>query len=232
MAVSLRYPKITATGEREQLAQIKSYLFGLVGELQAALDGRDQGDAIEYGPDRGSLADGAKALGELKSLIIRSADIVDAYTDQIAHRLEGAYVAQSAFGTYTEKTAQELTANATALESVFSHVSTLDAALDSVQSRLTRSDAYIRSGLLCYREDGSAVYGLEVGQRTVIEGEEVFDKYARFTAERLSFYDRNGSEVAYISDYKLYITSAQVSGTLTLGSYAIETADGLAFRWQ
>jgi hypothetical protein len=64
-----------------------------------------------------------------------------------------------------------------------------------------------------------------------VDGVEIFRKYARFVSNRLSFFDQNDAEVAYISDYKLYITSAQVLTGLTIGRYTIDTSDGLAFKW-
>ena len=104
---------------------------------------------------------------------------------------------------------------------------TVDGIGDSVIDVL----ANIRTGILYYDDSGAAVYGLEIGQRNTIDGEEVFRKYARFVSNRLSFFDENDNEVAYISDYKLYITSAQVTGELTVGRYRLDTSDGLAFRW-
>ena len=72
---------------------------------------------------------------------------------------------------------------------------------------------------------------MEVGQSNEVNGENVFDKFSRFTADRLSFYDRNDVEVAYVGDYKLYITNAEITGNLKLGGYLIDTTDGLAFKW-
>ena len=63
------------------------------------------------------------------------------------------------------------------------------------------------------------VYGVEIGQKTQIDGEEVFNQFARFTAEKLSFFDSNGVEVAYISDQKLYISHVEVTGTFTQGGF-------------
>ena len=85
-------------------------------------------------------------------------------------------------------------------------------------SYLVEVYARINSGLLG-EENGIPVYGLEVGQRTVVNGQEVFNKYARFTASKLSFYDQNSIEVAYISDKKLFITHAQITGSFTHGSF-------------
>ncbi len=232
MAGVLRLPRITASGEREQLAQIKSYLCSLVSDLQAALEEKGRIQENEYRSNPKTPSSVESNFNEIKSLIIRSAEIVNAYSEEISKRLEGVYLAKSDFGTFAEETAHEITANATALESVFTNLSALQSSLNNVQTGLLEANAYFRSGLLAHSEDGIPVYGLEIGQRTVVDGEEIFDKYARFTADRLSFYDRGGAEVAYISDYKLYITSARVSGSLTLGKYAVDTVDGLAWRWQ
>lgn len=79
--------------------------------------------------------------------------------------------------------------------------------------------AYLKSGLLYYTDAGVPVYGLEIGQsvKDGVSGEEVFNKYARFTSEKLSFYDSNGIEVAYISDKKLYIKMAQITVSFQIG---------------
>ena len=79
--------------------------------------------------------------------------------------------------------------------------------------------AYLKSGLIYTTDAGIPVYGLEIGQsvRDEVAGTEVFNKYARFTSEKLSFYDNNGTEVAYISDKKLYIKMAQITVSFQIG---------------
>jgi hypothetical protein len=64
---------------------------------------------------------------------------------------------------------------------------------------------------------------MEIGQRTEVDGVEVFNKYARFTSDRLSFFDQNGNEVAYISDKKLYISHIEVTGSYNIGDL-VDTA--------
>ena len=77
--------------------------------------------------------------------------------------------------------------------------------------------AYIKSGLLYYTDAGVPVYGIEIGQEVEHNGEKVFNKFSRFTSEKLSFYDPNGVEVAYISDNKLYIKQAEITISLKVG---------------
>ena len=92
-------------------------------------------------------------------------------------------------------------------------------------------NAYINSGLLDYSENGAPIYGLEIGQRTEADGHEVFNKFARFMPDRLSFYDGSGREVAYIGDYKLYITDGEITGNFKLGRYSLILSDGIVFKW-
>lgn len=103
--------------------------------------------------------------------------------------------------------------------------------LESIIYTLIEVNASIKTGLLYYDDNGIPIYGLEIGQRNTVDGVEVFNKFARFTSDRLSFYDRNGTEVAYISDYKLHITNAEIEGTLKLGAFLVDTSKGFRLKW-
>ena len=408
MTFDFRYPQITGATEREQLQQMRTYIHQLVDELKWALNSVEapQSNVVVI-QQKSTGSSGSSTIGldedgtqarfnELKPLIIKSAEIVNAYYEEINKRLEGLYVAQSDFGTFMEQTSQEIEATSTEITQVFNNVqiiasdvsnidskvktidssvqqintkvssidsytttigtkvttidnkvSTIDTELKSVgesvgtldttlkavegtvgdidsnlkavegtvggldedlrsvetdlkdtkvgigstidsiseevgvidsdlqgvkagvekdigdlsnevgkvdtkledaknalnsdlgklkdslnelNSVVVEVDAHIKSGLLDY-DNEIPVYGLEVGQTNTINGVKVFNKYARFTAGRLSFYDNNGTEVAYISDYKLYITHAEVTGTLKLGGYLVDTSNGVTFKW-
>lgn len=356
MAIEIRLPNITGATEKEQLLQLKSYLYQLSEQLQWAFDninttgGSGNGQYVvnqargftgSSGATGGS--GGGISFAELKSLIIKSADIVEAYYEEINKRLEGYYVAQSDFGTYAELTSQEIEANSTAITQSFENTQTiiretkdeLSGGIDNARSELTvyidgasselngainsldgkvgaatseldgkitdandridetngkitnldeaigaankRIDgaednlteaknelnksiqavsdslsttdkmlqsakeelkgsledlefdlagltqivvdvaAYVKSGLIYYTDEGVPVYGIEIGQTVDANGQEVFNKFARFTSEKLSFYDANGNEVAYISDKKLYIGQAEITTSIKIG---------------
>ena len=101
-----------------------------------------------------------------------------------------------------------------------------------VEGSIEETTAHIKSGLLDYKENGDPIIGIEVGQRDVVNGEETFNKYARFTADRLSFYDANDTEVSYIGDYKQVITNAKVLEKLEVGKFVFDTSNGIALRWE
>lgn len=239
MSIDIRLPNINAATDREQLMQIRSYLYQLAEQLRYAMGSLESGTSSAYlymrgrgsggsGDDR---SDAASSFNEIKSLIIKSADIVESYTEQISKRLEGEYVAQSEFGTFRETTSNDITANSTSIEQLYQNVQEISDTVDGLHDSIIETEAYIKSGLLEYADDGAPIYGLEIGQRNEIDGVQTFDKFARFTADRLSFYDQNDVEVAYISDYKLFITHAEITGSLTLGSYHVDLTDGIAFKW-
>lgn len=95
---------------------------------------------------------------------------------------------------------------------------------------------YIRTGIVYY--DGAApVYGVAVGQDLTcreVDGEKVVEQNnfrAVFTATRLSFW-QDATEVAYVSNNRLYITNITVLGGIDVGQWSMEAAEGgLAFRW-
>ena len=239
MGVQIKTPNITAGNDRERLMQIQSYLYQMAQQLQWAFSTIETGtgnvsqQTLQHAVKAAAKeADPADTFAGLKNLIIKSSDIVDAYYTEISKRLEGVYVAQSDFGTYTEETALEIRETNTSVNQLYTNIRTLSDSLDELYNSTVSANAYLKSGLLGEKEDGTPVYGLEIGQTNSVDGATVFDKFARFAADRLSFFDSNDVEVAYISDYKLYITNAEISGSLWLsGKFKIYYNGGLAFQW-
>ena len=322
--VNLRLPNIKGSTERERLEATQSYLYQLVEQLQFALNTIESTTAnsapieqpialsrvVTNVPAVMSLSEEQATFQAIKPYIIKSADIVNAYYETISKRLENVYVAQSDFGTFAEKTSQEINETATdttqkfnnlqaviantdvkvsvldtdlqdtkvgigsTIDQISDEVGVIDSDLQGVKAGVESGikdlsnevgkvdskiedaknaigsdidklkdslktlneivievNANIKSGLIDHDDNGIPIYGLEIGQKNTVNGVEVFNKFARFSAGRLSFYDNNGTEVAYISDYKLYITHAEVTGTLKLGGYLVDTSNGVTFKW-
>ena len=237
----IRYPNIIGKTDSQKLEQMKSYLHQLTDELNFHLNktGTTGNNASGYpsttneGAKIQKKTDTESTFNDIKALIIKSADIINAYYEEINARLESVYVAESDFGIYAEQTSQDIKANSQRIEQFYTDLQQIISDVDEAVHTQIEVNAHINSGLLYYADDGTPVYGLEIGQRTEVNGEEVFDKFARFTAEKLSFYDQNGNEVAYISDRKLYITHIEVTGSFTQGGFVDTTlADGsIVTRW-
>lgn len=238
MSTKIRLPNITATTDSGKLAQVQSYMYQLVEQLNMALQTVEQSSASKT-PTPAVTASGVaqkeaeaqSTFGSIKSLIIKSADIVNAYYDKISARLDGMYVAESDFGTFVQQTSNEIQATSEFVEQFYTNTQQI---LSEIQTEVSKIDvtAHIKAGVL-YEENGVPVYGLEIGQRTETDGVETFNKYARFTSNKLSFYDQNDNEVAYISDQKLFITHVEITGSYKI-SGLVDTvlADGsVVTKW-
>lgn len=252
MSVDIRLPNITGKTDAEQLAQIKSYLYQFAGQLQWALKTVESGGSTNIVLQQGSSGTPVKKeeqtvnFNQLKALIIKTAEVVESYEERIDKilDLDGEYIAQSPFGTFVEQTNNQVSADS---GKITQQIRDLQAIFDEDGNILAERlvNGHIYSGIIEYAKDGGeAIIGIEIGQTTRSDGVETFDKFARFTAERLSFYDQNEIEVAYISNYKLHITNAEITGELEVrgnlklgenkkpGRYVLDNSNGLALKWE
>ena len=241
MNIDLRFPNITGKSEAEQLTQMKSYLHQLVEQLNWALNTVESAQAgnttsamVVKQSEAMSPKEAEDTFNSIKALIIKSADIVKAYETTIFSDFNGAYFADSDFGTYLEETSRAVLENSKEVNEVYTNVQTItnkdgSGRLDSLEEEIRTTNAYIKRGHLYYDDNGKSVVGIEVGE-TNEDG--AFLKYARFIADKLSFYDANDSEVAYIGAGCLFVVGKTVfQGEVQLGSYKMDTVDGLAFTW-
>lgn len=229
MNVDLRFPNINATTPEGQMAQMQSYMHQLVQQLNWALNSLDEAVAgnassvvISKPKEDLTPEEAVNTFNSIKSLIIKSADIVKAYEETIKTNFDGEYLAVSEFGEYSEKTSAAIEENSKGLTAVYTNVQT-------ISDEVRKTNAYIKRGYLGFHERlQKDAYGIGVGE-TNDNGE--YKNYAWFTADGLSLFDENKYEVAYISRNKLYIKDAVFLGTVQFGGYKADTSDGLAFLW-
>lgn len=219
----IRQPNITAATEREQILQMRSYLYQLAQQLQFAL-GTVEKNIISVQDTASNAERTLRSVSEsqtpkaqfsgLKALIIKSADIVNAYYEEINRRLTGEYLAISDFGVYKQETSQEIRENSEGITRAFSNLQVISDALSLVEEAVTQVNAWIKTGKLGEDENGTPIYGVEIGQQTEEDGAVVFQKFARLMANRLSFFDQNGVEVSFIGDETMHITKAEIQSLI------------------
>lgn len=236
---------------QEQVTQQYAYLLQMAQQLNLAL-GQLEGTG---GGGTGFASAARQAAGRtgsnkiekadeqyetLRSMIIKTAARVEKTTQELTAQLKENYVAASDFGQYIATLSAYLEANPEALTQYYSFVSDLKANVEAVDAAFSHykvdTEGYIRTGIVYY-EGAVPVYGVAVGQGLTcreVDGEKVVDQSnfrAVFTATRLSFW-QDATEVAYVSNNRLYITSITVLGGIGIGKWSIGTAeDGLVFRW-
>ncbi len=243
-------PMAPAGTVQEQVMQQYSYLVQMAQQLNLAL-----GQLEELGGGAGAASarrqangrtgsaetDGADGQYEtLRSMILKTADQVTKTTEALTAKLEEEYVAASDFGGYVAKLSAYLEAEPEAMTQYYSFFSNLQANVEKVDAAFEHykvdTEGYIRTGIVYY--DGAVpVYGVAVGQDLTcreVDGKKVVEQNnfrAVFTATRLSFW-QDATEVAYVSNNRLYITNITVLGGIGIGKWSVEAAEGgLAFRW-
>ena len=143
--------------------------------------------------------------------------------EQMKKTYNGLYVAKSDFGTYSQKTAQDIESNSKNISQIFSDIELIS---NKIATEM-QTNAWIRSGLL-EESNGIPIYGIEVGQKTEINGEEIFNKFARFTAEGIYFYlPGSNNAIAWLSGTTLFINKVEITGSLKMVKYICDLSDGI-----
>lgn len=229
MSIDIRLPSITANTDAGRLNQLQSYVYQLVEQLNWAINLVNDSASIAAVEKtilsaEPSEEEVVKNFQSMKSLIIKSADIVNAYYDMLTTRFEGLYVSESDFGTYQQQTEQTITQTSTEVRQNFTEFQELKSEIGSIVD----SQAWVRTGLLDYKTDGTPIYGMEIGQKTVVDGDETFDKFSRFTAEGTYFYlPGSKTPVAWMTGTKLFINNLHVVNSVQLGSFFVSCSNGL-----
>lgn len=242
MSIDIRLPNITAPTDAGKLQQLQGYLHQLVEQLNWALNTIDVGGTETTKQTAASSStstqkdDPISEFNSIKGLIIKSADIVNAYYDEITTLIDknNLYAASSDFGDFVEKTNYTLYADGTGLTQQVENVQQIFDEEGNIKKELL-VNGKIYSGIIEYAKEGEAVVGIEIGQTTTDEtGGQVFSKFARFTANALEFYTAVNPDdpIASISGQRLYITNAEVKYKFKQGGYEDEVTDqGIVTRW-
>jgi hypothetical protein len=221
------------------MRQIRSFLHQLTDQLNYAL--KDVESSVERvrtivveESGKSEEEKAASTFNSIKSLIIKSADIIESYTDEISYRLDGSFLAVSEFGNYQESTSAILEANSQNIDILFSNSQAVESKVESIDSAVRDVTAGVIVGNLYEGEDGIPMYGIELRQEVKENGGVTYRKFARFTSEKLSFFDQNGEEVAYISGRKLHILTAEIDYSLSIGGFVmtVQSDGSVVKKWR
>lgn len=232
-SMTLAYPSIAGKTSGEQLESMRRYLCTLTDQLNLAdWSAGAVLQEVSRAIDADSLPDAERKtqlgnFGQLKALIIKTADYAAANSESFKTQLSGNYVAVSDFGKYWQKATMTVDGNEFGIRQLYDYAAGInnDFAVNSQQ--------YVKTGLLYYN-GAVPVYGVGVGniETTVTkDGETVVDQtkneLVTVTPGRVSFW-QGGDEIAYLSAKKLHFpsgtleaTDAKLSGTLTAASGSV-----------
>lgn len=228
-SMTLAYPSIAGRTSGEQLESMRRYLCTLTDQLNLAdWSAGAVLQEVSRAIDADSLPDAERKtqlgnFGQLKALIIKTADYAAANSESFKTQLSGNYVAVSDFGKYWEEATMTVDGNEFGIRQLYDYAAGIN------NDFTVKSQQYVKTGLLYY-DEATPVYGVGVGniETTVSSGNKVIDttknELVTVTPGKVTFW-QSGSEVAYLTGKKLHFpsgtleaTNAVLSGTLTAAS--------------
>lgn len=232
-SMKLAYPSIAGKTSGEQLESMRRYLCTLTDQLNLAdWSAGAVLQEVSRAIDADSLQDAERKtqlgnFGQLKALIIKTADYAAANSEEFQTKLSGNYVAVSDFGKYWQEATMTIDGNEFGIRQLYDYAAGIN------NDFTVKSQQYVKTGLLYYN-GAVPVYGVGVGniETTVTkDGETVVDQtkneLVTVTPGKVTFW-QGGDEIAYLSAKKLHFpsgtleaTDAKLSGTLTAASGSV-----------
>ena len=231
-SMTLAYPSIAGRTSGEQLESMRRYLCTLTDQLNLAdWSAGAVLQEVSRAIDADSLPDAERKtqlgnFGQLKALIIKTADYAAANSESFKTQLSGNYVAVSDFGKYWEEATMTVDGNEFGIRQLYDYAAGIN------NDFTVKSQQYVKTGLLYY-DEATPVYGVGVGniETTVSSGNKVIDttknELVTVTPGKVTFW-QGGDPIAYLSAKKLHFPSgtleainAVLSGTLTAASGSV-----------
>ena len=133
--MEIRFPNISPEAKAtEQLVQMRSYLYQLVQDLNLSLRQLEAPETEQATVQSAAQAAREQTAAGLKSLIVKTAETVSRQMEQMKTELRGEYVAVSDFGTYLERTSQEIEEDPTKITRYFKFAEDIQADVDKVDA--------------------------------------------------------------------------------------------------
>ena len=220
-------PPVLMGDEKEQLVQLRRYLSTMSDQLNMAL----MSISIEQmAPEtqqtiRQAETQTAKNYESLKSMIVKTAEVVRHEMDEITTRLEDHYDALSSqFGEYQRDLVSTITATANGILQDYHYeerITGLEGEADDTEVFKRRLDQYIFSGLV---DEVNGKYGIAIGEDITsydAQGNPYINsnrKTATFTMDELAFW-HGEIKMAWFTDNVMHIAHGEVTDSMRMGAY-------------
>ena len=235
-------PPILSGEEAQKLEQMYRYLQRMAEQVQDCLNGitvdnfvpeqqKQISQIIQSGATQQQMTEQKDTL---KSIIIKTANIIRSEQEEIRTQLTSRYQALSdQFGDYERELTNNITATAEGIIQEYQFVERIQA-LDEDAAWLkeyqTRTSQYMKTGIVDTDDQGRPIIGVEVGTAMDTDSPQ---RCARFTSDRMSFF-QNNTEVAYMSNQKLFIGESEVLRSMKMGGYVwrILSDNSMGLAWE
>lgn len=223
-------PPILTGAEQAQLQQLYAYMATMSQKLNEALMSitiEQMTPEAQTEIREGSAQQQARQKTELKSLIVKTAEIVRTEMDEIRTTLNGQVQALSEqFGSYEQDLQANITATAQGILQQYHFEERIQGLEDTDAAGFIRKiSQYVFSGLV---DPVNGKYGIAIGENvTAADGTlNTAGRKATFTMDELAFYEGD-TKVAYMSNNTFNITNGEIKRTLKMGNHTwMKLTDG------
>ena len=226
-------PPTPGGDEAQRLEAIYRYLQTMSDQLNEAMNGisienfaQETREMIATATAGGNAEkEITEAKNALRSMIIKTAEVVRTEMEEIRITLEEKYEAHSElFGDLESRLSNNISTTAEGIRQDFAFTEEMRSNVDDIEGYIHRTSDYIFTGVIGYDSQSLPIVGVAIG-----EGITQYDqdgnpsindnaKVATFTKDRLSFW-HGSTEVAYFGDNRMYITACEVLNELKMGKY-------------
>ena len=233
--------------ERAQLEQMYRYLYKMSEQLNSALAVTDREYQIVVQTKSGSAPGSESPISpqldaqyrELRSLIIKTADIVNQQMDKTIKQLNGKFEAiSSEWGTFEQNIERKIVETAEATIDSFDYSEKIHGiektVLNGVTSYAIESLGYIKRGIIGFDDENFPIYGIAVGtelkEKTVEKDGKTYQqidttkRIATYTSDAITFW-RNDVAIARFSGDELYVTRAEITQQIRLGDWFFSVSE-------
>jgi len=220
-------PPTLQGAEKEQLLQLQRYLMAMSDKLNTALmDVSIEQMAPEV---KQTITTAQQTTAQnyetLKSMIVKTADIVRHEMDVITAHLEDNYEALSEqFGTYERNLDSTITATAEGILQNYQLVERVTGLENDTDSFERKINQYIFTGLV---DSVNGKYGIAIGEN-VTNADGTLNsaaKCATFTMDELAFW-HGETKMAYFSDNIFHIAQGEVTSSMKMGNHTWRVMTG------
>jgi len=217
-------PPVLQGDEKAQLYQLQRFLMTMSDKLNTALMDItiDQMAPETKKTITGTQQTTEKQYETLKSMIIKTAEIVRNEMDEISTHLEANYDALSSqFGEYERNLDSEIRATAEGILQEYSYEERITGLEEDTEVFVRHINQYIFSGLV---DEVNGRYGIAIGENVTAydaQGNPYLNtnrKMATFTMDRLSFW-QGETELAYFSNSIFHIAQGEVTNSMKMGNH-------------
>jgi len=217
-------PPILQGQEKDQLRQVYQYLMTMSDKLNNALMtiSIDQMTPATQKEIRKAETAQTEQAASLKSLIVKTAEVVRHEMDEIRAHLQDEYEALSdEFGEYERNLESTITATAQGVLQEYHYDERIQSVQDAAEGFQRRIDQYIFSGLI---DEVNGKYGIAIGENVTsydIEGNPYLNnarKTATFTMDELAFW-QGETKLAWITDNVFHFAQGEVTKSMKMGNH-------------